>query len=277
MKKDYSHIIIFFAIGFYCIGSVTYAEVSNWPNESAIQSLVVLTQVDDWYPVPFVQIYLGDCSSRFFGEHIISSDLEFNALLTSHRVYSSCPDFITPVIDFSKYTLVISTKFADCKARFDLKIFRNDIEKSYRIIIREFQGGCRGTNIFTDAVLIPRVNENYGYDFVYVDDDGNTSNDNRPAFDFFMRVYDLFKKDEKDQWKDILSAKYKSLGDEYINARYQILRESIVMQYSDWALAYASIRLEKKISEGEQTSLIINDEVFSGVTMENGELKIDVD
>lgn len=231
----------------------------------------------DWYPVSFVQIDLGDCSSRFFGEHVISSDPEFNAFLISHRVYSSCPDFKPPAIDFSKYTLIISTKFADCKARFDLKIFRNDNEKSYRVIIREFQGGCRGTNIFTDAVLIPRVNENYEHDFMHVSDDGNISNDNKPAFDFFMRLYDLFKKDAKDQWMSILSGKYKSLGDEYINKRYQILRENILLQYNDWVLAYASIRLGKNISEGEKTSLIINDEVFSSVTMENGELKIDID
>ncbi|MFH1195734.1 MAG: hypothetical protein V1720_08460 [bacterium] len=271
MAKCYLKIIPYLCVGIFALYHGINARVLGCVYHS---NPAFNYDSSDWKSVSFSKISMGDCSARIYGEHIITSDSAFQTLLNERWVYFSYSDYEPPQIDFSKYTLIISSKFADCNARFHVEIFKNDKLKSFQIITREFYGGCRGLNLFADALIISKE-ENYTFEFVYPDDTDYSNGRDQTAFEFVMRLYEICANNNSAEWKNVLSEKFRNRGDEYINNHFGIWRDKILKKYDKWYLSQASIKTGRYIEEGESTVILINEEAFAKVKNENGEIKID--
>ena len=109
-------------------------------------------------PVVIEKFSLKNCGLNISRPVIIDDEGSFKEFIKSNQ----CSDLSDTIIDFSKHTLIVAAEeFADCNAHFEIEVEKDEIEKSYNILIEEEYGGCRGMNSFGIFIVIEKIAADY--------------------------------------------------------------------------------------------------------------------
>src|SRR2546423_3965529 len=68
-------------------------------------------------------------------------------------------------IDFQKYTLILLTDFADCRAMVHARVTKDAANKLYVVTLEEQYGGCRGMTAHSLSFLMEKLPPDYSVHF----------------------------------------------------------------------------------------------------------------
>ncbi|MBN1638421.1 MAG: hypothetical protein JW866_05615 [Ignavibacteriales bacterium] len=123
-------------------------------------TLAIPDSLKDLEQIEFYQIPLCSCI-QIYNVNIIQDDSTYQSIFYSDYVQKYCSEFTPSEIDFTKKSLLCISNFGDCNAKFNYKIFKDDIQKEIIILIYEYYGGSRGMCSFDNAFFIKKIQSEY--------------------------------------------------------------------------------------------------------------------